>query len=44
MEPNFSDRQYLIVNELGYKRTAVHIFGKNIVLVEPLKFLRVVIL
>ncbi len=37
MEPNFSDRQYLIVNELGYKRTAVHIFGKNIVLVEPHK-------
>lgn len=37
MEPNFSDRQYLIVNELGYKRTIINVFGKNVVLVEPHK-------
>lgn len=37
MEPNFSDREYLIVNEFGYKRTAMDLFGKRVTLVEPHK-------
>ena len=37
MEPNFSDREYLIVNEFGYKRTTANVLGKNVVLVEPHK-------
>lgn len=37
MEPNFSNRQYLIVNEFGYKKTAVGAFGATLFTVEPHK-------
>ena len=37
MEPNFEEKQYLIVNEFGYKNTPVNVFGKNIVTVHPRK-------
>ena len=37
MEPNFSERQYLIINEFGYKNTPVSVFGKNLVTVKPRK-------
>lgn len=37
MEPNFEDKEYLIVNELGYKTTDVG-FGKNdLFVVKPFK-------
>ena len=36
MEPNFEDKEYLIVNELGYKTTSI----SNIFTVKPFKELR----
>jgi signal peptidase I len=37
MEPNFENNQYLIVNELGYKKTAIGIGGVDFFTVEPFK-------
>lgn len=37
MEPNFEDGDYLIVNELGYKRTSLNILKKNIFTVDSFK-------
>ena len=37
MEPNFSEKEYLIINEFGYKNTPVSILGKDIVTVRPRK-------
>jgi len=37
MEPNFEDSNYLIVNELGYKKTAFNLDGKNIFTITPFK-------
>jgi signal peptidase I len=37
MEPNFSEKQYLIVNEFGYKNTPVDVLGKNLVTIKPRK-------
>jgi signal peptidase I len=37
MEPNFEDKQYLIVNEFGYKKTLVKIAGSTILDVKPFK-------
>jgi signal peptidase I len=37
MEPNFSEKQYLIVNEFGYKNTPVNVLGKNLVTIKPRK-------
>jgi signal peptidase I len=37
MEPNFHEKQYLIINEFGYKNTPVGLFGKNFVTVKPHK-------
>ncbi len=40
MEPNFVEKNYLIVNEFGYKNTPVNIFGKNIITIKPRKELK----
>ncbi|OGI16460.1 MAG: signal peptidase I [Candidatus Moranbacteria bacterium RBG_19FT_COMBO_42_6] len=40
MEPNFEDSNYLIVNELGYKRTSFSLDGRNIFTVAPYKKLQ----
>ncbi len=37
MEPTFVEREYLIVNEFGYKNTPVSILGKDIITVKPHK-------
>lgn len=37
METNFHDGDYLIINELGYKKTEVEIGGKNIFTVDTFK-------
>lgn len=37
MEPNFSEKQYLIINEFGYKNTPVRVLGKDLVTVKPHK-------
>lgn len=37
MEPNFSDHQYLVINEFGYKQTPVRILGNDVVTVNPHK-------
>jgi signal peptidase I len=37
MEPNFKNGEYLIVNELGYKKTDVGISGKDFFTVDPYK-------
>lgn len=37
MEPNFSNNEYLIINELGYKKTQIGIPGKPFFSVEPFK-------
>lgn len=37
MEPNFAEKEYLIINEFGYKNTPVSILGKDIVTVKPRK-------
>jgi len=37
MEPNFSEKQYLVVNEFGYKNTPINILGKDFVTVKPHK-------
>lgn len=37
MEPNFEDKEYLIVNELGYKETDFNVSGKNIFTVKPFR-------
>jgi signal peptidase I len=40
MEPNFEDGEYLIVNELGYKRTELSLAGNQIFTVQPFKELK----
>ncbi|PID52171.1 MAG: signal peptidase I [Candidatus Moraniibacteriota bacterium] len=40
MEPNFSEKEYLIINEFGYKNTPVTILGKDVVTVKPRKELK----
>ena len=40
MEPTFENNQYLIVNELGYKKTEVGVPGKSFFYVEPFKKLK----
>lgn len=35
MEPNFSESQYLVTNEMGYKYTEISIFGKKLFDVNP---------
>lgn len=40
MAPNFQDGQYLIIGELGYKKTDVDIFGTHIFSSEPTKELK----
>jgi signal peptidase I len=40
MEPNFKDGQYLIIEELGYKKTDVAIAGTHIMTVDPTKELQ----
>lgn len=37
MEPNFSDHQYLVINEFGYKRTPLSIMGNEIITIKPHK-------
>ena len=37
MEPNFENNQYLIVNEFGYKKTAVGIGNRSFFTIEPFK-------
>ena len=37
MEPNFENGEYLIINELGYKKTSVEISGADIFTVKPWK-------
>lgn len=37
MEPNFKDGDYLVVNELGYKKTEVGAFGVHLFSVEMMK-------
>lgn len=37
MEPNFEDSNYLIINELGYKKTSFSLDGKNIFTIAPYK-------
>jgi signal peptidase I len=37
MEPNFEDSNYLIVNELGYKKTSFDLNGKNVFTLAPYK-------
>ena len=40
MEPNFEDSNYLIVNELGYKKTSFNLEGKNFFTIAPFKKLQ----
>ncbi len=40
MEPNFSEKNYLIINEFGYKNTPVTILGKDFITVAPRKNLQ----
>ncbi len=40
MEPNFSEKNYLIINEFGYKNTPITILGKNLLTVKPHKNLK----
>jgi signal peptidase I len=37
MEPNFSDGEYLIIGEFGYKKTDVDLFGATAFTVHPTK-------
>ncbi|HLN19360.1 MAG TPA: S26 family signal peptidase, partial [Patescibacteria group bacterium] len=37
MKPNFENGEYLIINELGYKRTSIDVGGSNILIVKPWK-------
>lgn len=37
MEPNFENGEYLIINELGYKRTSLDISNANVFTVKPWK-------
>jgi len=37
MEPNFENGEYLIVNELGYKKTIVGAEGREFLTIEPFK-------
>jgi signal peptidase I len=37
MEPNFEDNQYLIINEFGYKETAVGLGSKTLVDIRPFR-------
>ncbi len=40
MRPNFTDGDYLIVNEIGYKTTALNISGRNIFTVKSFRNLK----
>ncbi|HEX7586416.1 MAG TPA: signal peptidase I [Patescibacteria group bacterium] len=40
MEPNFEDSNYLIVNELGYKKTSFDLNGKSLFTVDSFKKLQ----
>jgi signal peptidase I len=40
MEPTFENNQYLIINELGYKKTNIGVPGKSFFSVEPFKKLQ----
>jgi len=40
MEPNFEDKQYLIVNELGYKTTNIGSVSNSLFTVKPFKELQ----
>jgi len=40
MEPNFEDNQYLIINELGYKKTSVGFGDREIFSINPSKDLK----
>lgn len=40
MSPNFQDGQYLIIGELGYKKTSIDILGTHILSVDPSKELK----
>ncbi|MDD5084137.1 MAG: signal peptidase I [Candidatus Moranbacteria bacterium] len=40
MEPNFSDGQYLIIGELGYKKTDMDLLGLHTISVDPTKELQ----
>jgi signal peptidase I len=37
MEPNFEDGQYLVIGELGYKKTDINVLGGSLFSVEPTK-------
>lgn len=37
MEPNFENGEYLIINELGYKKTSLHLGSANVFTVKPWK-------
>lgn len=37
MEPSFFEKQYLIINEFGYKNTPVSVLGKDLITVKPRK-------
>jgi signal peptidase I len=37
MEPNFEDSNYLIISELGYKKTSLNLSGKNVFTISPYK-------
>lgn len=37
MEPNFEDKEYLIINELGYKKTNIGFGDTNLFTVKPFK-------
>ena len=37
MEPNFEDSNYLIVNELGYKRTSFSLDGRKMFFCNPIR-------
>jgi signal peptidase I len=40
MDPNFADGQYLIIGELGYKKTDVDILGAHVFSIDPTKDLK----
>lgn len=40
MTPNFQNGEYLVIGELGYKRTIVSLFGGHLFTVEPYKTLQ----
>ncbi len=40
MEPNFHEKEYLVINEFGYKSTPIRILGKDLMTVESHKNLK----